>query len=87
MVLDNHKDDAMAQLQKNIKAVIRRGEDYYVAECVEISVVTQGKTLDETVSNLQEAVSLHLNGEDLEEFGLAPNPTLLVTMEIEPLYA
>ncbi|MBI5474415.1 MAG: type II toxin-antitoxin system HicB family antitoxin [Ignavibacteriae bacterium] len=77
----------MAQLQKNIKAVIRRGEDYYVAECVEISVVTQGKTLDETVSNLQEAVSLHLNGEDLEEFGLAPNPTLLVTMEIEPLYA
>lgn len=47
-------------LQHTIKAFIRKGEKYYVAECLEIPVVTQGKTLDEAVANLREAVSLHL---------------------------
>ena len=72
-------------LQRTIKAFIRKGKKYYVAECLEIAVVTQGKTLDETISNLREAVALHLDGEELSELGLAPNPTLLDTMEVEPL--
>jgi len=71
-------------LQHTIKAYIRKGEDHYVAECLEIPVVTQGRTLDEAVSNLREAVALHLEGEDLGALGLAPNPTLLITMETEP---
>ena len=77
----------MNKLQRTIKAVITRGEDQYVAECVEISVVTQGKTLDEVVNNLQEAVALHLEGEDPTEFGLAKDPTLVITLEVEPVYA
>ena len=36
-------------LQHTIKAFIRRGKKCYIAECLEIAVVTQGKTLDETV--------------------------------------
>ena len=61
----------MKSLQHTIKAVIRPGEEHgYVAECVEIAVVTQGATLDETVANLREAVQLHLEGEDLADFGL-----------------
>ena len=70
-------------LQHTVKATVRKGEEFYVAECLEISVVTQGKTLDETLKNLQEAVGLHLEGEDLAEFGLAPDPTILVTLELE----
>ena len=78
----------MKSLQHTIKAVIRRGEESgYVAECIEIAVITQGGTLDEVTRNLQEAVALHLDGEDLASFGLRANPTLLVTMEIEPTYA
>mgnify|MGYP001594213647 FL=1 len=72
-------------LQHTIKAFIRKSEEYYVAECLEIAVVTQGKTLDEAVANLKEAVALHLEGEDLKQFGLAANPTLLITMEMEPV--
>ena len=74
-------------LQHTIKAIIRRGDTHYIGECIEIAVVTQGKTLDETVQNLQEAVSLHLEDENLTEMGLAPNPTLILTMEVEPVYA
>ena len=69
--------------QHAIKATIRKGEEFYVAECVEVAVVTQGKTLDETVANLREAVALHLEGEDLSEIGLAPDPWILLTFELE----
>lgn len=71
-------------LQHTIKAVIREGEQSgYVAECLEISVVTQGKTLDEVTKNLREAVETHLEGEDLAVLGLASSPTIVVTFEME----
>lgn len=71
-------------LQRTIKAVIRRGEQAgFVAECVEIPVVTEGATLDEVAANLREAVALHLEGENLAELGLAPAPAILVTFELE----
>ena len=75
----------VGEVRHTIKAFVHRGEKYYVAECLEIAVVTQGKTLDETISNLQEAVALHLEGENLTELDLAPNPSLLITFEMEPL--
>ena len=73
-------------LQHTIKAVIRPGEQSgFVAECVEIPVVTEGATLDEVSANLREAVSLHLEGEDLRELGLAPSPSIVVTLELEAM--
>lgn len=36
---------------KTLTTVIRKGEKYYVGECLEIDVVTQGKTVDETIKN------------------------------------
>ena len=74
-------------MRHSIKAFVHRGENYYVAECLEIAVVTQGRTLDETMDNLREAVALHLENEDLADFDLAPNPSLLVTLELEPAVA
>jgi len=71
-------------MQRTIKAFIRKGDTHYVAECLEIAVVTQGRTLDETIANLEEAITLHLEGEDPADFGLAPDPTLLVTLELQP---
>ena len=75
-------------LQHTIMAVIRPGEESgYVAECLEIPVVTQGHTLDEVTRHLQEAVALHLADEDLAALGLAPNPTVVVTMELSLTHA
>ena len=75
-------------LQRTIKAVIRPGEQSgYVAECLEVPVVTQGATLDEVTGNLKEAVELHLAGEDLATMGMAPDPTILVTLELIPAHA
>jgi predicted RNase H-like HicB family nuclease len=78
----------MAKLSPKVTAIIRCGEQQgYVAECVEISIVTQGNTLDEVVNNLQEAVLLHLEGEDPSEFGLVAKPSLQITVELQPEYA
>jgi predicted RNase H-like HicB family nuclease len=74
-------------LQRTVKAVVWKGDTHYIAECVDIGVVTQGKTLDETLANLQEAVALHLEGENLAKLGFAPDPAILVTMELEPAHA
>jgi predicted RNase H-like HicB family nuclease len=58
--------------------------DGYVAECVDLHVVTQGDTLDETIENLHEVSALALEDEDLVARGLVSNPTILVTVELEP---
>lgn len=55
----------------------------YVASCEEISVITDGRTLDELLKNLQEAISLHLEGVDtVAEFNLVPTPQLVLTLEL-----
>jgi len=75
-------------MKKIIQVRISKGEKYYVAECVDLPVVTQGKTLDEVTENIKEAISLHLEGEeDLEEWDIFPDFSVLVNFELEPVYA
>ena len=72
---------AAPRLRGVIHAVVTRGDGWYTAECLEIAVVTQGRTLDETLENLREAISLHLEGEDRAALGLGRTLQLLVTFE------
>ncbi len=78
----------MAAQRYTIQAVVYPGDESgYVAECLNLAVVTQGQTLDETVQNLREAILLHLEGEDMAQLGLVPQPPVLVSLEMEPVYA
>jgi len=70
-------------MKRTIQVRIFRGESKYVAECLDLPVVTQADTLEELTANIREAVALHLEGEDLAELGLAPDPTILATMELD----
>jgi predicted RNase H-like HicB family nuclease len=75
-------------MHRTIQVNIYPGEQgWYVAEAVHLPVVTQGKTVDETLQNLQEALSLHLEGENLEELGFVPDAPVLITMELEQVHA
>jgi predicted RNase H-like HicB family nuclease len=69
-------------MKKIIQVKIYKGEKYYVAECLDLPVVTQGKTLDEVVKNIDEAISLHLEGEDLTEWDILPDFSILVNLEL-----
>ena len=70
-------------IKKTIKAIVSHDGKYYTAECVEIDVFTQGRTLDEVVDNIRKAVAVHLEGEDPGEFGLEPEPGILIMLEVE----
>jgi len=71
-----------------LNAMIYPGDECgFVAECVELPVVTQGRTLDEVVQNLREAISLHIEGENLADLGFRINPPIRVNYEMEPICA
>ena len=70
-------------MKRTIQVRIFRGEKQYVAECLDLPVVTEAPTLDALAANISEAIALHLEGEDLAELGLAPDPTILATLELE----
>ena len=65
-------------MKRTIQVRIFRGEKQYVAECLDLPVVTEAPTLDELAVNIREAIALHLEGEDLAELGLANDPTVIV---------
>ena len=73
-------------MKKIIQVKIYEGEKYYVAECVDLPVVTQGQSLDEVVANIKEAIDLHLEGESLEEWDILPDFSILANFELEPIH-
>ncbi len=48
-------------MREIIKAEIYLDGEYYCAKTLGWDVFTQGKTLDETIDNLKEAVALHFD--------------------------
>jgi predicted RNase H-like HicB family nuclease len=73
---------AAAAPRDTVHAVVIRDRDWYVAECLELAVVTQGRTLDELVTNLREAIALHLEGEDPGSTGVVAAPRVSLTYEV-----
>lgn len=72
-------------MKRIIQFRITKGDKYYVAEGIDLPIVTQGLTFDELAKNIQEATELHLEGENSEEFDIAKNPSILINMELEPV--
>ena len=61
-----------------LTAAITLEDEWYVARCLEVDVVTQGHTLEEAKANLADAVALALADDDLE---VGPTP-LIVTIDV-----
>lgn len=76
---------AVGRPRDTIHAVVRLDRSTYVAECLELAVVTQASSLDELVTNLKEAIELHLEGESHATLGLTARPRLAVQYELPAL--
>lgn len=50
-----------------LSAVVRREDGLYVALCPELDVASQGKSVEEALRNLKEALELYLEDEDVEK--------------------
>jgi predicted RNase H-like HicB family nuclease len=51
----------------DFSAVVRREGKLYVALCPEVDVASQGKSVEEALKNLKEALELYLEDEDVEK--------------------
>ena len=49
---------------RTFTAAVHQEEDWYVAQCLELDVASQGPTLEEALANLREAVALYLDEVD-----------------------
>ena len=66
-------------MSEQVTVVIQKEEKWYVAKCIENSVASQGKTIEESLINLREALELYYEDTpfDADNF-----PTLITTMEV-----
>jgi predicted RNase H-like HicB family nuclease len=63
-----------------LTAIVRKGEEQYVALCPELDVVSQGHTIEQAILNLKEAIELHIEVMGLPE---AINGDELIITSIE----
>ena len=53
------------QQTQNFSALLHKEGDWYVSWYPEMDIASQGKTVEEAVANLKEAVELYLEDEDI----------------------
>jgi predicted RNase H-like HicB family nuclease len=63
-------------------AIITKEENWYVAHCVELGVVSQGKTIEEAQGNLREAVELYLESFGTEDIPQNTGEIILYPLEV-----
>jgi predicted RNase H-like HicB family nuclease len=61
-----------------LTAAITQEDEWFVARCLEVDVVSQGHSLEEAKANLADAVALALADDDLD---VGPTP-LIVTIDV-----
>lgn len=54
-------------MTRTFTAVLHKEDEWYVADCPEVGTVSQGKTVEEAVTNLKEANELYLEELPLPE--------------------
>jgi predicted RNase H-like HicB family nuclease len=64
-------------MKRPFSATVWREGEWYVAQCLEIDIASQGETEEEALANLTEALELHL------EPPLATRPAEIRTIEVE----
>lgn len=58
--------------------MIQKEENWYVAKCIDNNVASQGKTIEEAMQNLKEALKLYTQDEKPEQ----PKETFITTLEV-----
>lgn len=58
--------------------IVQKEEKWYVAKCLDNSIASQGKTIEEALENLREALELYAQSEEAE----IPRQMLITTLEV-----
>ena len=63
-------------------AIITKEQNWYVAHCIELGVVSQGKTIEEAKANLKEAVELYIESFGTEDLPESKGEVILFPLEV-----
>jgi len=66
-------------MSAKISIYIIKDDDWFVAKCIENNIASQGKTIDEAINNLKEAVSLYYEDNEFD----IPNDREILLMSTE----
>ncbi len=69
-------------MKQTIHFLITKSDQYYIAECKEVAIVTNGKTWDELVANIREATELHFEVANEHSAGKTQQPSISVNFEL-----
>jgi predicted RNase H-like HicB family nuclease len=70
-------------LKKMIKIEIYHDGEFYCARCIDdLDIFSQGKTLDEVVKNIKEAIILYFEDEPSGLAGFDRNPSIFSMMDL-----
>ena len=53
---------------KTFNAVVTKEDGIYIAKCIEVGTVSQGRSIEEALANLKEATELYLEEFPLKEY-------------------
>lgn len=59
--------------------IIKQEEEWFVANCLENNIASQGKTIDKAIENLKEAIALYYEDENEEKIILPQNDQVYIT--------
>lgn len=62
--------------------IIQQDGKWFVARCIELGVVSQGKNVEQAQKNLKEAVELYLENNPKPKKELFSQPPLVTTFEL-----
>ena len=62
-----------------VSVIITKEEDWYIARCPQVDIVTQGKTVDETLDNFKEALTLYVESFGYEEIPMVEEQIVVTT--------
>ena len=72
------KKNGEINMKIKYNVIIQKEENWYVSKCIENNVASQGKTIEESLHNLKEAIELYYETEEPVE----PKEVYITTVEV-----
>ncbi len=69
-------------MRLDLTAVVWQEGDWFVAQCAELGVASQGRTEDDAMRNLEEAVLLYLQDDETGEITTPPRLRKVVPLVV-----
>ena len=74
----NYRAERSEYMSIKYNVIIQKEENWYVAKCLDNNIASQGKTIEEAMKNLKEALELYIQ----DEKPVQPKEIFITTLEV-----